>query len=133
VVIVLIDGQLILRTSPGYLAEVYDEPKRARQVAGLVAVLFHLVMLGVVALVASMALSPDAGVRDVLARVGIILILTAVGHAVTMAVLSRLRQQQLDTQIAESQVEHLRHQDHPSGEVHTEHPGGQPPADRPAI
>ena len=104
VVIVLVDGQLILRGAPGYLAEVYRSPKEARQVSGMVAVLFHLVMLGVVALVTSMWIAPDADIRSVLARVGIILLLTAIGHGITMAVLSRLRQQQLDTQIMESQV-----------------------------
>jgi protein-S-isoprenylcysteine O-methyltransferase Ste14 len=103
-VIVLVDGQLILRGAPGYLAEVYRSPKEARQVSGMVAVLFHLVMLGVVALVTSMWIAPDADIRSVLARVGIILLLTAIGHGITMAVLSRLRQQQLDTQIMESQV-----------------------------
>jgi hypothetical protein len=124
VLIVVIDGQLILRSSPGYLAEVYDEPKRARQVSALVTVLFHLVMLGVVALVTSVGMSPDAGVRSVLARVGVLLILTAVGHGVAMTVLSRLRQQELDTQIAEVQAE--RH--HPERAS-----GGEPPADAPAM
>lgn len=130
VVIVLIDGQLILRTGPGYLAEVYDQPHRARQVAGLVTVLFHLVMLGVVALVASLALSPDAGIRSVLARVGVILILTAAGHGVVMAVLSRLRQQQLETEIAETQIDHHRH---PGPTAAGPAQGGEPPADQPAI
>ena len=122
VVIVMVDGQLILRTGPGYLAEVYPDPKRARQVAVLVTVLFHLVMLGVVALVASIALSPDAGIRAVLARVGITLILTAIGHAVTIAVLSRLRQQELDTQVLESQVEYHRHHDTPASEPGPDRP-----------
>ena len=117
VLIVLIDGQLILRSSPGYLAEVYENPKQARQVAGLVTVLFHLVMLGVVALVDAVALSEDAGIRSVLARVGAILILTAIGHGVTMQVLSRLRQQQLDTEIAENQMgNHRQSKSEPSGE-----------------
>jgi protein-S-isoprenylcysteine O-methyltransferase Ste14 len=130
VVIVLVDGQLILRNSPGYLAAVYNEPKRARQVAALVTVLFHLVMLGVVALVSSIALSPDAGLRSVLARTGMILILTAVGHGVTIGVLSRLRQQQLDTDVLEDQIEH--HRDQHSGQPgHA--PGGEPPVDRPGI
>lgn len=103
-VLVVIDGQLILRTATGYLAEVYEEPKQARQVAGLVIALFHLVMLGIVALITSIGFAPDAGVRSVLARLGILLLVTAAGHAVTIVVLSRLREQQLSTQIAESQV-----------------------------
>jgi Na+/proline symporter len=124
VLIVVIDGQLILRSSPGYLAEVYGEPKRARQVSALVTVLFHLVMLGVVALVTSVGMSPDAGIRSVLARIGVLLILTAVGHGVAMTVLSRLRQQELDTQIAETQVER-HHPERASGE--------EPSADAPAM
>jgi hypothetical protein len=104
VVIVVIDGQLIYRGALGYLTEVYEEPRQARQVAGMVTVLFHLIMLGLVALVTSIGLSLDAGIRSVLARVGVMLVLTALGHGVTMAVLSRLRQQQLATQIAEAQV-----------------------------
>jgi len=127
VIIVVVDGQLILRTSPGYLAEVYDSPRQARQVSALVAVLFHLVMLGLVALVASLGMSPDAGIQAVLARVGVLLILTAIGHGVTMSVLSRLRQQQLDTQIAETQVDRQLHPEHRSER------GGEPPADASAV
>ncbi|WP_051579700.1 hypothetical protein [Pseudonocardia acaciae] len=104
VVIVLIDGQLIVRKSPSYLDEVYD-PRRARQLAGLVAVLFHLVMLGVVALVASIGLGADVGAQTVTTRIGVLLLLTAIGHAATIGVLSKLRDQELSTQVAEAQVE----------------------------
>jgi hypothetical protein len=133
VVIVIVDGQLILRGAPGYLAEVYQTPKEARQVSGMVAVLFHLIMLGVVALVTSIWISPDAGIRSVLARVGIILVLTAIGHGITMAVLSRLRQQQLDTQIMESQVaERNRLHDGPNGiQSSSSNSVDSPPAPRP--
>jgi hypothetical protein len=132
VVIVLVDGQLILRGAPGYLAEVYHSPKEARQVSGMVAVLFHLIMLGVVALVTSIWIAPDAGIRSVLARVGIILVLTAIGHGITMAVLSRLRQQQLDTQIMESQVaERGRLHDAPNG-IASSNSIDNPPESRPS-
>jgi hypothetical protein len=103
-VLVLIDGQLIFRAGMGYLGEIYGNPKRARQVAGMVAVLFHMVMFGAVALVTSVAFSPDAGVRSVLARMGILLLLTAAGHAVTMTILSRMREQQLSTEATEAQL-----------------------------
>jgi len=108
-VLVLIDGQLIFRAGVGYLGEVYRNAKRARQVAGMVAVLFHMVMFGVVALVASVAFSPDAGVRSVLARLGILLLLTAGGHALTMTILSRVRDQQLGTEAAEAQLGRTEH------------------------
>ena len=94
-IIVAIDGQLIIRKAPSYLDEVYENKKRSRQVTGMVAGLFHLIMLGVVALVSSVSLAPDAGIQSVLARLGVMLLLTAVGHGVTMVVLSRLREQEL--------------------------------------
>jgi hypothetical protein len=103
-VIVLLDGQLILRKSPAYLDEVYQNPARSRQLSALVTLLFHLVMLGFVALVASVGLGADPGPRAIIARTGVMLLLTAVGHAATIAILSRLRDQQLSTQIAETQL-----------------------------
>jgi hypothetical protein len=113
--IVAIDGQVLFRGSIGYLAEVY-QPAHARQVAKLATVLFHLVMLGCVALVASINLEPGADVQPLLARVGILLLLTALGHGVTMAALSRLREQQLSTLLAETQiaVQHRPVPRHPS-------------------
>lgn len=104
-VIVIVDGQLIFRKSPAYLDEVYQNPGRSRQVSGLVTVLFHLVMLGLVALVASIGLAENPSARSVIARVGVLLLLTALGHAGTMSVLSRLRDQQQSTRIAEATVE----------------------------
>jgi hypothetical protein len=103
-VIVLVDGQLILRKSPGYLDEVFQNPARSRQMASMVAFLFHLVMLGIVALVASIGLGVDPGPRTVIARTGVMLLLTAIGHAATMAILSRMRDQELSTQMAETQL-----------------------------
>ena len=99
--IVLVDGQLIMRKAPSYLDEVYENPRRSRQITAMVVGLFHLVMLGVVALVASVGLDPNAGTQSVLARIGVLLLLAAVGHGITLLVLSRLREQELATQVAE--------------------------------
>lgn len=115
--VVLVDGQLIMRKAPGYLDEVYDNPRRSRQITSMVVGLFHLIMLGVVALVSSVGLDPDAGTQSVLARIGVLLLLAAIGHGVTLLVLSRLREQELTTQVAEvdirRRVEHMHAQEHP--------------------
>lgn len=102
--IVLLDGQLIMRKAPSYLDEVYENPRRSRQITAMVVGLFHLVMLGVVALVSSVGLDPDAGTQSVLARIGVLLLLAAVGHGITLLVLSRLREQELATQVIEGGV-----------------------------
>ncbi|HEY9416001.1 MAG TPA: hypothetical protein VIQ30_14655 [Pseudonocardia sp.] len=110
-IIVVVDGQLIIRKAPSYLDEVYENPKRSRQVTGMVAGLFHLIMLGVVALVSSVSLDAEAGIQSVLTRVGVMLLLTAIGHGVTMMVLSRLREQELATQLAGLEI-HRRDEHH---------------------
>jgi hypothetical protein len=105
IVIVGVDGYLIWRGGPAYLSEAYPDPRRARQVASLVAVFFYMVMLGVVALVASLEFSADAALLpSVLRRVGVLLLLTAVGHLAAMYGLSRLRQQQDEMDQMEAQA-----------------------------
>lgn len=110
VLIVVIDGQLIIRNSPSYLRGTYRDDRQARRVSGLVAVFFHLVMFGLVALVASVGLPPDAGARSVIARIGVLLLLTAAGHLLAIVALSRLREQQSNTELASAQLEARRQQ-----------------------
>ncbi|WP_028936489.1 hypothetical protein [Pseudonocardia spinosispora] len=112
-VIVLVNGHLLWRLSPDYLAEAYHDPRRARQVAALVTMLFHLVMFGLVALVASVGFLPDAGLPSILRRVGVLLIMTAIGHIVAMSALSRLRDQQTNTEIAEGHIADAHASGHP--------------------
>lgn len=102
--LVIADGQLIMRHGPSYLVEAYRDPRRARQVAAMVGLLFHLVMLGVVLLVTA-GMDPNATVPAVLRRLGTLLILTAIGHAITMVILARLREQQTGTDLAHAQME----------------------------
>jgi hypothetical protein len=76
VAIVIADGQLIMRHSPSYLVEAYRDPR-----------------------------DPNPTVPAVLRRLGTLLILTAIGHAATMLVLSRLREQQTGTELANAQMD----------------------------
>jgi protein-S-isoprenylcysteine O-methyltransferase Ste14 len=104
-VVVVVDGQVILRTGPTYLSEVYNQ-QPARKVTMLVTVFYHLVMLGVVALLASLDLGPEPTVPDIVRRLGFILLATAAGHIVAVLGLSRLRQEQQTTELVEEQLHH---------------------------
>lgn len=112
--LVIADGQLIMRLGPSYLVEAYRDPRRARQVAAMVGLLFHLVMLGVVLLVTA-GMDPNPAVPVILRRLGTLLILTAIGHAITMVILARLREQQSSTDLANAQMD-AAHPDTPTGE-----------------
>jgi hypothetical protein len=129
VLIVIVDGQFIMRNSPAYLAQVYGT-RPARKLASLVAVFFHLVMLGLVALVAAFGLGPDPTVQSLISRIGVILLLTALGHGLTMSILSRLRTEQESTEIAEAQLAR-QHEVMARDEASTPSArGGAPPEER---
>ncbi len=108
IVIVVVMGQLLMRKAPAYLDEVYANLPQSRKVASLVIGLFHLVMLGVVFLVSSFGLASDAGIQAVLARVGVMLLLTALGYGITLLVLSWLREQEQGTHQLEVEAERDR-------------------------
>ncbi|MGQ0479919.1 MAG: hypothetical protein ACT4O0_02645 [Pseudonocardia sp.] len=97
--IVFAMGQLLMRKAPAYLDEAYEDLAQSRKVAGLVIGFFHLIMLGLVFLTSSLGLSPEAGTQSVLARIGVIFLLTAVGYGITLLVLSRMRDQEQATQV----------------------------------
>lgn len=135
-IVVVVDGQLILRTGPAYLSEVY-RVQPARKLSLLVTVFFHLVMLGVVALVASIDLGADPGAPVIVRRLGVILLLVAVGHVLAIAGLSRLRHEQQETELVEEQIHH-HHDRTAGGERQADHAdgadgsGGPPPRRSPA-
>lgn len=105
VVLVLIDGQLISRSGRGYLRKVY-EPEAARSMIQLVVGLFYLVVLGLLALISMIDVDTGLPVRDVVARLGVLLLVLAAAHGLTITILMRIRdrrwQEQISDEITES-------------------------------
>lgn len=103
VAFVLIDGQILYRSGLGYLHKVYQSGP-ARSVMQLVTVLFHLVMLGMLALISTITVSTGMPVRDLVVRLGIILLVLAAAHGLTMAIVvwmrDRRRAEQVEEEIA---------------------------------
>jgi hypothetical protein len=103
VVFVLIDGQILYRSGLGYLYKVYQSGP-ARSVMQLVAVLFHLVMLRMLALISTINVSTGMPVRDLVIRLGIVLLALAAAHGLTMAIVmwmrDRRREEQVENEIA---------------------------------
>ncbi|GLY37398.1 hypothetical protein Amsp01_034220 [Amycolatopsis sp. NBRC 101858] len=92
VVLVLIDGQIIYRSGRRYLENSYGDPEAGSSMTRLVTVLFHLGTLGVLALVSTIDIG--VGITGVVARVGVLLLILALAHAITIAALSRIRGEQ---------------------------------------
>ncbi len=103
VLLVLIDGQILYRGGLGYLRKVYP-PDSARSVMQLVTVLFHLVMLGVLAMISTLDVATGMPIRDLVVKWGVVLLGLAVAHGLTMAILvnlrNRRREETLEDEIA---------------------------------
>jgi hypothetical protein len=99
VLIVVAVGQLLAMSGRRYLTNAApSERQSSSSAATLVAVLFHLMTLGIVALLAVIPFggSPSEGL---LLRLGILLIALAAIFGVTMTLLSQRRQEALATEI----------------------------------
>ena len=106
IILVLIDGQILYRSGLGYLQKVYPADS-ARSVMQLVAVLFHLVVLGVLALISTLDVATGMPIRDLVVKWGVVLLGLAVAHGLTMAILvslrNRRREERLEDEITGDQ------------------------------
>ena len=107
IVLVVVDGQLIYHSGKGYLRRAYDE-EQAGAMMRLTAVLFHLVVLGLLALVSIVEVETGDPVKNVVVKLGIVLLLLALAHGVTMAILARIRDRQMQQQLADQMAEEHR-------------------------
>ena len=103
VLVVLIDGQIIYRAGVGYLRKVYANDS-GRSVMQLVSVLFHLTVLGALALISMVNVSTGMPVRDLVVKLGIVLLVLAVAHGITMAIVVNIRDRRREEQIEEEIV-----------------------------
>ena len=103
VVLVLIDGQVIYRSGRGYLESSYGDPAAGASMTRLVTVLFHLVTLGLLALLSTIPLG-DSDLPGVVGRVGVLLLVLAIVHAITLAVLGRIRGEQVGEAVVNRRI-----------------------------
>jgi hypothetical protein len=137
IILVVIDGQLIYRSGRTYLEETYDSPEAAAAVNRLTVGLFHLVVLGLLALLSTLDTSVDT-VGRIVATLGLFLLVLAIAHAITIGIYGWLRSRQQDIRIsdkiAQSRVEgQVRRQADPGidPDVPEQHPQLAPPLDPP--
>ncbi|QKV80892.1 hypothetical protein [Amycolatopsis sp. Hca4] len=93
VALVLIDGQIIYRSGRRYLENSYGDPAAGASMTRLVTVLFHLATLGVLALISTIEMG-GSDLPGVVGRIGVLLLILALAHAITLGVLARIRGEQ---------------------------------------
>lgn len=133
IVLTIIVGQILIRSGRPFLEDVFPEPETARSVTRLLVVLFHLVVLGVIALVATIDITLAHPIQTIVVRFGLVLLVLGAAHAGTLFVLTRLRarrrmQLRLDERNAQAeQVRQAQAQQYGPQGVAAPYPHNQPP------
>ncbi|QUH02469.1 hypothetical protein HUO13_18145 [Saccharopolyspora erythraea] len=113
VVLVVVDGQLIRRSGTTYLRAVYPDSKVADSVNQLITVVFHLATLGVLALISTVNLDVGTPLESTVAKLGVLLLILALAHGITIGVLAKVRSRQqvqvLDEELTAARVEEHTH------------------------
>ncbi|MGH3815869.1 MAG: hypothetical protein ACRDUV_26050 [Pseudonocardiaceae bacterium] len=104
VVLVVADGQLIARSGREYLRGVY-QPEAGRSMLRLVTAMFHFVVLGLLALISLINVNTGLPIRDVVVKLGVLLLVLAVVHGVTITILMKIRDRRLQEQISDEITE----------------------------
>lgn len=87
----LLVGQVLLRTGQAILEEAFGDQKVARSVNGLLAVLFHLGALGVLAVISTVDVPVTGAVQTVVTKLGIVLLILGAAHGLLILMLTRIR------------------------------------------
>src|SRR3989440_2041816 len=103
VLIILVDGQILYRGGLRYPRKVYVNDS-AGSVMQLVSVLFHLTVLGALALISMVNVSTGMPVRDLVVKLGIVLLILAAAHGITMAIVVNIRDRRREEQLEEGIV-----------------------------
>jgi hypothetical protein len=118
-VFVVADGQVLYRGGRRYLSGP-DCGEGAGSMAWMVVTVFHLVSFGVLALLSVVGPQWSGSTAALVGRVGVFLLLMAVAHVLTLAVLARRRQDEIvETRFQE------RESERPAAEVVVEPVPGQ--------
>jgi len=87
----LLVGQVLLRTGQAILEEAFADQRVASSVNRLLAVLFHLGALGVLALISAVDVPVTGAVQTVVTKLGIVLLILGAAHGLLVLMLTRIR------------------------------------------
>jgi hypothetical protein len=115
-------GRLLVRAGEPFLLEVFHEEKVTRSVNLLLSVLFHLVTLGVLAIISVTDVAADNALQEFVVKLGVVLLTLGIAYGISMLVLIRVRERRRASEISEHVQERLADrgistvQTHPAGE-----------------
>ncbi|MTD58779.1 hypothetical protein [Amycolatopsis pithecellobii] len=91
---VVVDGQIIYHSGKRYLEHSAGDARAESSMTRLIAVLFHLVVLGALALLSTVPFPGGSSLPSVIGRLGVMLLVIGIAHAIAIAALARMREEQ---------------------------------------
>jgi hypothetical protein len=111
-------GRLLVTAGEPFLQEVFQDRSVTRSVNLLLSVLFHLVTLGVLAIVSVIDFDAGGALQTFIARLGVVLLILGIAYGISMLVLIRVRAARRASQITEHVQERLAERHHRHLETH---------------
>ena len=100
-------GRLLVRAGQPFLLEVFHDEKVTRSVNLLLSVLFHLVTLGVLAIISVSDVAGDNMLQTFVVKLGVVLLTLGIAYGISMLVLIRVRERRRAAEISEHVQERL--------------------------
>jgi hypothetical protein len=100
-------GRLLVTAGQPFLQEVFHDEKVTRSVNLLLSVLFHLITLGVLAIISVVDVTFDNPLQTFVARLGVVLLILGVAYGISMLVLIRVRERRRADEISEQVQERM--------------------------
>jgi hypothetical protein len=105
--LVIIDAVIITVSGRKYLND-EAHPGISLAASWLTTTLFSLIVLGLVALISTIDLPIEGQLQKIVTKLGVVLLLLAVAHAITMTVLARYRGEERQEHLAEGLAKQSR-------------------------
>jgi hypothetical protein len=100
-------GRLLVTAGEPFLQEVFQDRSVTRSVNLLLSVLFHLITLGVLAVISGIDLGPSDPLQRFVTRLGVVLLVLGIAYGISMLVLIRVRERRRSDTISEQVQERL--------------------------
>ncbi|GAA5123731.1 hypothetical protein [Pseudonocardia adelaidensis] len=107
VALTFVVGRLLVRAGEPFLQEVFHDEKVTRSVNLLLSVLFHLVTLGVLAIISVSDVTGDNALQTFVVKLGVVLLTLGIAYGISMLVLIRVRERRRAAEISEHVQERL--------------------------
>lgn len=94
-------GRILVLAGEPFLQEVFHDEGVTRSVNRLLSVLFHLVTLGVLAIISVAEVNAGSALQSLVVKLGVVLLVLGAAYGISMLVLIRIRERRRANEVSE--------------------------------